>query len=222
MKKITALLLFCLFQLTAYSQATSCARVTNFGTADLCLPAIEGLKECYLEPKVTTIADATEAAMNTVLGFYLSDDTYARKAELGTFSFDNYCKFYGTNQIENIDFGQDMLQEMNKVIGGNFIKKNWETIKSHTDDLGFDIEIGQPVEIENYSLNEKSFTYVMLTKYQISETESYTLAMTISGILVNKRMVWMAYYLNYENEETIEQVKKKSNEIISSFININE
>lgn len=58
----------------------------------------------------------------------------------------------------------------------------------------------------------------MLIKYALDDIESYTLATTINGYLKEDRLVWMAYYLNYYNHETIPALKLKSNRLLKELV----
>jgi len=49
-------------------------------------------------------------------------------------------------------------------------------------------------------------------------SDQYTLAMTINGLIIKERFVWMAYYLNYEGEETITKLKKNSDKIVMKLL----
>ncbi len=222
MKYVLAFTLLITFVIQGYSQVDTCARETTFGTTMLCLPVIDGLNEAYLDPNVKYLADATEVAMNSVLGYYLNDYAYGKRESLGEINIDDYCKIYGTNEIAAIDVDKPMLNEMSTIIGANFIQKNWEEIIGETLSDELNIEIGVPTMIENFNVNDQSFTYVMLTKYSTpDEADSYTLAMTINGMLVKQRLVWMAYYLSYENEETFVLLKEKNKKVIDAFLEAN-
>lgn len=219
MKKI--LLIACILfvkQNYALSQNIKCNRQANFGKKTICLPQIDGYQECYTDPIVKQLADATEVPINTVLGFYLSNRTHGKKDSLGLISFDDYFKVYGTKEIENLKCDESLLEQMIQVLSANFITRNWEELSKEIDKIGLDAEIGVPVVIENYRLNTESFTMVMLTKYGFEGLEPYTLAMTINGYLKNERLIWMAYYLNYEDQLTIQKLKDRSNIILQELI----
>jgi hypothetical protein len=61
----------------------------------------------------------------------------------------------------------------------------------------------------------------MLTKYALEGIEPYTLAISINGLLINDRVIWMAYYLNYKGEETIISLANKSNDIVRKLLKVN-
>lgn len=195
----------------------NCDREANFGEKQICLPQIDGYQECYTDSIVKQLADATEVSMNSVLGFYLNNETYDKKDSLGIINFDDYFKVYGTNEIQNYNADEALLEQMIQVLSGNFINKNWEEMSNEVDKLGFDVEVGVPILIDNYRINSESFSIVLITKYAFEGIEPYTLAMTMNGYLINERLVWMAYYLNYEDQETINILKNKSNFILQKL-----
>ncbi|MBO3698443.1 hypothetical protein [Roseivirga sp. E12] len=214
---------FLLFANTIFAQCqeNNCDRHTKFGDVNLCLAKIEGYQEAYSIPLVKELADGTEVPANTVLGFYLNDETYQRANELGQFEFDDYFKIYGTKQLMNYKANKESLKEMYAVLSDNFFTKNWDTMEKEVDKISQGIEIGVPIVIKSYYTSENSFTYVMITKYQPEGQEPYSLAMTMNGMVIQERLIWMAYYLNYEGEETIATLQSNSDRIVSTILKNN-
>lgn len=202
----------------ALAQDSKCARKAAFGDTKICLPIIKGYKECYTDPAVKPLADATEAPANMVLGFYLTNKVFGQKEKLGEIRFDDYFKVYGTKEIMNVEADGDALQQMQEVLSSNFISKNWESMLKELDKTGLDVEIGAPTIVKSYSPNERSFTYIMLTKYELEGGSTQTLAMTMNGVLLSDRLIWVAYYLNYEGKETISTIETNSNKILNSLL----
>jgi len=201
-----------------FSQESNCFDKSQFGEKEICLPKIDGYHQCYSIPIIKQLADATEVQTNMVLGYYLNDETYNNIDSIGLISFDDYFKIYGVKEIQNYDADIGFLNQMEELLTQSFVKDNWEQISNEIDKLEIEAEIGVPQFVEKYNLNKESFSLVMLTKYDIEGTEPYTLVMTINGYLSNERLVWMAYYLNYEDSKTVEQLKTKSNKILSKLI----
>jgi hypothetical protein len=206
---------------SSYTQNNKCARVTNFGETEICLPKIEGFQECYLEPAVNSLANRTEVSSNMVLGYYLDDNTYKKKDSLEQIEFDNYFKIYGTKQIKDVKADSEILKQIEIMLSQNFISKNWDEMKKEIDDNGLNIEIDKPTIINSYNLGDESFTYILLAKYSFEGTKPYVMALSMNGLLLKDKLVWMAYYLNYEGEETIPELEKKSNLLISQILNAN-
>ena len=220
MKTIIAVISYFLIAQSAFTQ-NNCNRTTNFGQAEICIPILDGMQECYLEPTIKMLADATEVSTNVVLAYYLDQSTYDQLDNIYNIHYDNYLKIYATKELQDIEMGISEVEEMNKVLADNFIITEWDDIKKEVDGLNLDIEIGQPTVVKNYTHNDKSFTYVMLVNYVLDTETNYTMAMTVNGMLLNKRLIWMAYYLNYDGEDSIELLQSKSNAILDNIIRAN-
>ena len=201
------------------AQQNHCARKTIFGKAEICLPYVEGYHECYTDSKVKLLADGTEVPINMVLGFYLNHQTFIKKDSLGLLPFDDYFKIYGTKELKDQKAGFDELKQVQSMLEGNFISKNWDLIKKEVDKVGLDVEIGVPVVIKSYNLDKNSFTILMLNKNEIEKGKFVTTAMTLNGLLINERLVWMAYYLNYKDQNTMVLLEKNSNLILNKILN---
>ena len=165
------------------------------------------------------LADATEVQSNVILGFYLSNETYAKKSHLGLFGFDDYIKVYGTKHIKDTEASPKLLGRMKDFVARGFISKDWDAMDKEADKISSAVETRVPTVIKSYSENENSFTYVVLTKYDVGGAEPLVVANTINGLLVNNRMIWVAYYLNYKGEETITRLQENSNAILKEFLN---
>ena len=225
MKKITTSILILLF-LSSWmlAQDSDCSRKTLFGTTEICLPKINGYEECYTEPVVKALADATEVETNMVLGYYLNNDTYAKIDSLEFINFEDYFKIYGTKQIQDYEADAAILKQMQEMLSGNFLTKNWDAVQEGIESMehDLDIEIGIPVVIDEYKLTDNSFTLMMINKYQLDGEESFTMALTMNGLLIHERLVWMAYYLDYKGEKTMSRLRHKSDNILRQLLIANE
>ncbi len=217
-KLLLSAMIIIVSQYVAHSQHTPCNREATFGEKKICLPAIDGYQECYTETVVKELADATEVSMNSVLGFYLKTETYDAMDSLGLVNIDDYFKVYATNDLQNYQADGSLLDDMRQMLSDNFITKNWDELSKEIDQVGLDAEIGVPVVIDSYRQNSESFSMVLLVKYAFEGIPPYTMAMTVNGYLSNDRLVWMAYYLKYEDQETIDRLKSKSHTIVSELL----
>lgn len=197
-----------------------CKNSASFGDIDFCLPEIEGMNECYSIPIVKKLADNFEYKGNSVLAFYLNDETYKQVDKLDEITYDDYFKIYVTNQLKGVEVGKDELNEMSNAVGENFIKNNWDEIKGEIEKDHNYLSVGRPVLIEEYSPAEPVKTFIMVTKYQIEDFE-FVMAMSMNMILIKDRLIWLAYYKNYDGEESIQETKSKSDHIVSMFLDEN-
>ena len=219
MKKIVnVILIFLVINNCALAQDENCVRKATFGETEICLPKIEGYQESYTDPIIKQFADGTEVPTNMILGFYLNNQTYERRDSLGLISFDDFFKIYGTKQIKNLKADSSLLKKLQDLLTENF---PGELIKKEFDKIGLEIKIGAPTIIKTYNLNANSFTCIMLTKYELEGMKSHVTAMTINGLLLNEKLIWMAYLLNYNGEETILRLQENSNAILTKLLSIN-
>ncbi len=203
------------------TQEVDCHRKSPFGKKEICLPTIDGYQECYLEAPITEMADATEVPTNRVLGYYLDTMTYNRKSELGTFQFDNYFKIYGTLDVQDYEAQEGEMDQIFAAVKESFVPGMWEETKGLIDEKGLGVQVGQPVLLEDYRFSDQSFTCVALISYSTPEIPDVTMAMTVNGLLLHNRIVWMAYYLMYENADTLIELKNNSNILIDEILKAN-
>ena len=84
--------------------------------------------------------------------------------------------------------------------------KNWDDLKGRLDqDMDY-LTIGKPILVENYIPLEDVRTMVMLVKYE-NVLEEKLVVVIANMMQIKKRLVWTAYYKNYNGEESIKKAK---------------
>lgn len=199
---------------------SNCARKADFGDLALCLPKILGMNECYSIPNVKQLADHFEVAQNQVIGFYVNDKTFAQVENLAAISYDDYCKIYGTLMVKNTDVGSKELHEIAEMMRANFVKDNWEEIRDDVIKNQDKIVINQPAFIEAYKFHDQVESFLMMGKFKAGDFE-YVLSFVTNALLVNDRLIWLAYYKYYEGPESLEATKLKNNLIVQSLMDSN-
>lgn len=199
---------------------TECDKSVSFGDIDICLPIIDGMTECYSTPILKARADELNYEGNSILAYYLNNATYEQVDKLDEITFDDYIQIYATNKLKGIKVGQSELSEIANMFEGNYIKENWNDLKKKVEKNRDYLSVGRPVIIESYSPNNKVRTYVMLTKYQIDNNE-FVLLMTMNMVQIKERLIWLAYYKNYDGEESIKKAKSKNDYIVSQMTDEN-
>jgi hypothetical protein len=192
---------------------TDCDKSVSFGDIDICLPIIDGMTECYSTPIVKARAEKFNYEGNSILAYYINNATYEQVNELNEIAFDDYFQIYASNKSKGMKVGQSELNEIAKVIEGDYVKENWNEIKGKLEKNNDYVSVGRPVLIDSYSLNQKVRTYVMLTKYQIDNNES-VLITTMNMVQIKERLIWLAYYKNYDGEGSIKIAKSKNDYIV--------
>lgn len=220
--RLVFLLLALLFTMQiALAQDADCTREVKFGTVDICLPQIASYEEAYTVSSVKKLADMMEVPSNKVLAYYIDDATFQKIDAFGTFPFENYFKIYATKELENVAMKRSDLDQIQKMLADNFMSKNWDEMKSEIEELEVDIQVETPIVIEQYRVNEDSFTMLMLATYKSEGTAPVTVAMTMNGLLIQDRMIWMAYYLDFDGQSTFKLLKQNSDKILTAILSAN-
>jgi hypothetical protein len=190
-----------------------CEKSVSFGDIDICLPIIDGMTECYSTPIVKSRADEFNYEGNSILAYYLNNTTYKQVDKLNEIIFDDYFQIYATNKFKGIKVGQSELNELANMIDSNCIKENWNDLKEKVEKNHDYLSVGRPVLIESYSLNNKVRTFVMILKYKIDNNELVSI-MTMNIVQIKERFIGLAYYKNYDGEESITKAKSKNDYIV--------
>ena len=220
MQAMTTLLLFLALTWNTASTKDKCAVTVNMGQADVCLPNVEGMTECYANPQVKELADMTEAPGNSVLAYYLTDAQYNNLEESMQTGFNDYFKFYVLNTIREQEITAETAEMVFGQMQGTFVDDQWERIDEELDNQFPNMTIGQPKVVDHYKPSSNSKSFVMFVKYQ-TEAGASNICLSMNLIHVKNRIVFMAYYKSYEGEETVKIVKEKSNGIIQSLNELN-
>lgn len=195
------------------SNEKSCDKSVRFGNIDVCLPEIDGMTECYSNPMVKERADNTEYEGNSELGFYLNNETYKKVNKINEINFDDYFKIYATKSFAYKKFELPELNNMANKMEGNYIKTNWSELKKKAEKNRDFVSIGKPVLLDSYIPNKNIRTFVMLTKYNVDNTE-FIMVATLNMVLIKEHLIWLAYYKNYNGEESINKAKSKNDYIV--------
>lgn len=212
-----------LYLSTSIAQTGNCERTGNFGETKLCFPQIAGYDECYLDPVIKEIADGTEIPANMVLAYYLSEDIFARKDSLDDVPFDDYFKLYGTRQMQEVEANEVLLKQMQGIVGQSLTGKTWDLLDKEIEQLEFtdEADIGVPKLIKSYQLTDDSFTFLLVATYQIENNAPYTLLISINGLLLRERLVWMAYYLQFDGKKSIATIEDKAGLVAKKILEEN-
>ena len=183
-----------------------CEKFATFGDIKVCLPDIEGMNECYGRPNVKAKADEFNYQGNSILAYYINDSTFKQVEKIDEITFDDYFQIYVTDELQGRVIGSAELNEMAEMIENNYIGENWDDLKGRLDqDMDY-LTIGKPILVENYIPLEDVRTMVMLVKYE-NVLEEKLVVVIANMMQIKKRLVWTAYYKNYNGEESIKKAK---------------
>lgn len=220
MKKTIAMLICMALMGSCGRGGGDCERLAAYGDVEICLPAINGMVESYDIPKVKARADAFNPGMNLILGYYLSDATHRQIDSLDKVVLDDYFQIYAAKSLQGIEITTDNLDRMGATISDNYIKENWgdlnEKIKEEFD---FSSDT-KPILLDSYTPNPDARTYVLLLKHEEGD-DFHIYVSTMNVLKLHNRMVFMAYYKAFKNEETLTRSKEKNDKIVGALIRAN-
>lgn len=214
-----------------YNYANKTITLTNecdtsvlYGNVKICLPFIDGMKECSSLPSVKATLDLMEVKNEYRIAYYVTNKDYIKLLNQEDISLNDNVKIFSFESLIGSRVGQNDFNEYTHMMGKNYIKENWIELKDLITDayekLDNRISVGNPVVIEEYSLNDKTKTLVILSKYK-SDLEEYLMAMTINAVYIKESLMTLSYYKIYEGKETIKDLKSKSDYFVLRFIDEN-
>ena len=191
-----------------------------YGYVNIHLPQIEGMNECHNHPRVKAFTERYRQS-GPILGYYLDDATFPRIDSLGQITFDNYFMIYGDYNRENYDAEDTDLPLMQEQLERSLVGTDWQALGHNTDDVNNTLMVGRPAIIEKYSPQPGVLTMIILMKYQQEGGAESTVASAANCILLKKRLLSMAYYMAYQNANTILTLKHRNDAAVKALMAAN-
>lgn len=236
MKKTVKIILFILFvtngisctnaktqekTVVAEEKENNCKDVVRWGEIAICLPEIDKMKNIYSLPKMQKTLDEWEYEGNTVLAYYVSDDIYNQTDKIDEIIYDDYFKVYSVNNFKNVVADRNGLVKLADATTVQLRTNwnNWGKLKEESSkrNLSFD----NPVLIEDYYINPDVKTILFLMKMNVGDYERIMVA-TMNMAVIKNRIIYFAYYKDYEGEESIKKARAKNDYLVLRFLNENQ
>ena len=199
---------------------TACMNEVYFGNTAICLPEIKGIIEAYSNSKVKLRANEFQDGSNTILGYYLDDETYKKVENFADISYDNYYKIYASAEAIDIKIGNAEMREVANMMTAGLLDKTLEDVNESNVFGEKEIKISQPVLVEKYSLTSASSTMIIFMRISNQETDSIK-AISMTSAVIKERLVFVAHYLEYRNEETVSNLKEHTATFMNAFFEAN-
>lgn len=208
---------------SANTKTIHCDQSVTYGDVAICLPAINGMVECYDNAKVKARADAFNPDMNVILGYYLNDATYKRVDNLDEVVLDDYFQIYAAKSLQGVKVSTTELDKMGETISDKYIKENWDDLNAKVNEEFEFLSVAKPILLDSYTPNPDARTYVLLIKYEEEKggEDFHILVTTMNVVRIQDRMIFMAYYKAFKSEETITKAKEKNDAIVEALVKAN-
>ncbi|SNA74761.1 hypothetical protein [Flavobacterium psychrophilum] len=198
----------------------NCKSSMHFGDIEICLPEIDGMKECYKNPIAKNILNTSNPSNNPIFGYYLTDTDYSQIGNIENLSFDEYFTIFALEKMKNVEINYKDLNTIYELMEKGYIKENWSELKIKFQKSTNYLSFGKPVLIESYSLNNKLKTFVLLSKIQNGVEEQIQIQI-LNFIQIKKRLLSLSYYLDYNGEKSFKIAKSKNDYITALFLEEN-
>lgn len=223
MKALLVLTIFALTSKILIAQTASdnpCIKKENYGNIEVCLPEINGMVECYETDAVKARVKRFDDA-NPILGYYITEQLFSQMDRFEVLFLDEYFKIYVVDKLKDTDIGEKEWEEISNFFDENYMSEKWENMKAEIENRYENLKIGMPVIIESYELSENSKTYLMVSRV-VNNDKEYVILMTMNLVEVKDRLIWIAYYKSYEDENSIGRIKSGSDHVVKVFMKANE
>ncbi len=200
------------------SMEEKCDNYALVGSKRICLPAVDGFKECLDKPIVREFATMQELQNITTLALYLNNETYDHLDNLFDTHVEDYFKIYTTNYDLTHESDMQDLIEMEEHFTG--IYETYELFEERIQSVANYIILDKPVIIDQYETHSNARTFVQLIKYRVDAKE--WVGVSIINILLTKdRLIWLAYYKHYQEPDDIKLARSKNDYMVHKIFDVN-
>tara|TARA_B110000240_G_C13392579_1_gene407443 strand:- start:167 stop:907 length:741 start_codon:yes stop_codon:yes gene_type:complete len=196
------------------TEVQDCNTFSTWFDINVCLPDLEGMTECYDEPKYIDLVHYLVPSSNPTLAYYMNDSTYIANVESTsiTSSVDDYFWVYATDGIRGINCTNQELNYMDELYIEDYPESNWNNVRRHLETTtGFSVDV--PILLEKYSIYRNIKSYLHLIKFN-RNGDTFYMVYTVNLLLIKNRIIWAAYYKEYEDESSLNETKTKNNSLV--------
>jgi hypothetical protein len=198
------------------SDNIACENTADFGAVFICLPKIEGHVECHDNPKVLQHLAKFDDSQNVLLGYYLDKNTFNRIDSLGLFSFDDYYKVYAPKEAQGMDVDRNMMKEVMDMMSAGFLDQTAEDVNNEGAFKKLQIQLSEPLLLEKFSISNDAMAILALMKLKDGVSET-VMAFSMVSVVIKKRLIFVAHYLNFKDQNTLKKLKVNTTRFIESF-----
>jgi hypothetical protein len=174
----------------------------------------------YPAPVLNLKLNQTKDNITTSYSYYLNDAQFQSIDKLQDIPLNDWFKIYMVSEMENVPITTDQFKTFSNIISNGYIRENWTDLNERIKDFTNEIVINQPTLIESYSLASNTNSFVLLMPVRSAHDER-TILMIMNNILVNNRMLFVAYYLNYEGPNSVKLANQRNDYFIYRFLEEN-
>lgn len=208
---------------TTFETVKDCPTIQrNYGDISICLPEIKGYLECFNDSLVKKRANEEMGLIgNEIFSVYLNSELYSKfiKAPITT-KWEEHIKIYGVPSLKSKDVPDNLLDKIESHLRSNSEIIAWDITvnKINKGKIGYTLQKPALVEIYQTLKNVKSFVYI--SDYDLFGEPG--IMMWVANICILKnRIIYVAYYKEFDNKNAKVILKKKNDFFIKELIRLN-
>lgn len=195
-----------------------CSSFVPYSGIQICMPEIDGMKECYSNEKVKQFADRTAGPGVSFLAYYLNNAINQNIEILDTVSvLNDIFQVSVVDAMHDEKFGIDMLDEIQSLLVHGLSGELWENVKVKLKNSNFIGTVEKPINIENYSPKENVRTIITLDKSQLG-SDVFICVKILNLVLIKEKIISIAYCNQYNSDESIKNAKIKNELFVNNFV----
>lgn len=191
----------------------NCATTIEVGNASVCMPKVSGYVESFGNPHLWLKLGDQYDGITDAYSYYLNLDQAELIKKSQSFSLNDWFKVYMVTEMKNISISQEQFKGFSNLIADGYIRENWTTLSEKLEGSLGQIKISQPTMVKSYSTSKNSNTFVLLMPIK-SKDEEKTIVMIMNDILLNDRILFVAYYLDYNGPKSLDLATQRNDYFI--------
>ena len=195
----------------------------SVGDISICLPNLQGYNECLNDKAVKERAyDETKILGDNIFGIYLPNQLYKEFLQNpNKVLWTEYLKFYSTPKLENQKVPSSFFKQIEEKMKNESDIVPWKEAIEKINNNNPSLLLGKPILIEHEKCHPQTDSYIYLSSYNFIGKSGYMLFVA-NFCIIKERLIYFGYYLNYENNSSLNKLKRRNLFFINEFMSLNQ
>jgi hypothetical protein len=203
---------------------TNCSETQRpVGDISICLPTLQGYNECLKNKDVKERAyNESKILDDNIFGIYLPNQLYKEFLQNpNKVLWTEYLKFYSSPKLENQKVPTSFFPQLEEKMNNEFDIVPWKEAIEKVNNDNPNLILDKPILIGHENSYPQTDSYIYLTSYNFIGKSGYILFVA-NFCIIKERLIYFGYYLTYENENSLNTLKKRNVLFINEFMTLNQ
>lgn len=190
-----------------------CSKTINIEKVEICLPEIDGMKECLNDDKIKNDLNnigANYSTNNSNVALYISNEIYENPELHFGELFEDYFIISTVKDQQMKVSNEEFVKVCNeyKSLNKEFLVK-WDEIKEKVNKSSKVLKLSDVIVLKSYSLNDNVVSTLMLFQNEYDNKVTYYI--TIGNIaLIKNHVIYYNYKKKYTDEKSLLEAQSKN------------